>query len=153
MAGVLMLGLFSVSWSAAVVACLLGTIPGRSLSFRVALAAIVVSLGVAIPFAIFSFWVSPIFGEEKLPEGVTPGEWGMVGLYAPHVAQWLGHLLLVAAAYVMRQRLLPQTEPDTRTLKLLVMAAALAIFLVMAVPLSLDWFLFKMVKIYFDLLI
>ena len=147
-----MLGL-SLGWSAAVVACQLGTLPARSFSFRVALAAIVLSPGVAIPFAIATFWVSPIFYEEKLPEGVTPGEWAMVGLYAPLVAQWLGHLLLVVAAYVIRQRLLPETEPDTRTLKLLVMAAALAIILVMAVPLSLDGFLFRMVKISLDLLI
>ena len=77
----------------------------------------------------------------------------MAGLFAPHIVQWLGHTLLVAAAYLIRQRLLPQTEPDTRTLKLLVMAAALAIILVMAVPLSLDGSLFKMVKIYLDLLI
>ena len=63
-----MFGLLPALYSA-IVTGLLGTIPGRSFRYRVALVALVLSAGVAISHFVAHFLVAPIFDETKLPEG------------------------------------------------------------------------------------
>jgi len=137
----------SPAWASALVACLLGTLPGRSFRFRVVLVALVVSVGIAVPFAFATFWIANLFDGNKLPNDVNPGEWAKAGLYFPLLVQWLGHLLMVGVAYFIRQRLLPLGGKDTRTRKLLAFGSALAIVLVVVVPLSFGTDLLNTVRV------
>lgn len=146
-----MFALLAYAWSSAVVTGLLGTLPGRSFRFRVTVVALVLTLGSVMTFAVANFLVGSLVGEEKLPEGVRPGEWAMLGLYLPAVTQWLGLLLMVVVAYFLRLRLLPIEEPDTRERKTLALAAVVAIALIVVIPLSLDGFLLRMIQLSFQL--
>ena len=121
-----MFGLLAYMWSSAVVTGLLGTLPGRSLRFRVTIVALVLSLFSVLSFSVAEFWVRPLFEGTTMPEEVIPGEWALLGIYAPVATQMLGLLFMVAVAYFLRRGLLPPGEKDTRTRKVLVLAAALA---------------------------
>ena len=147
-----MFGLLAYTWSSAVVTGLLGTLPGRSFRFRVIVVALVLSLGSVVSFAVAHFGIASLLGEVKLPDGVNPGNWAMLGLYASAFTELLGFLLMVVVAYILRQRLLPPTEPDTRTRKILVLAAVTAIAFVVVIPLTLDGLLFRMVQVSWQLL-
>lgn len=87
--------LLAYAWTSAVVTGLLGTLPGRTFPFRVSLVAIVLSLGAVLSFSVAHFWVDSLFDGDRLPGGVTPGNWAMLGLYAVALTQVMGFLILL----------------------------------------------------------
>ena len=140
------------AWASAVVSALLGTIPGRSFRFRASLVALVLAVGVVLSYSAAHFLVDPLFSQDRLPEGVRPGDWGMFGLYARALTQLSGYLLMMAVAFLLRGRLLPKRGKDSSSRGMLVLASKLVILLVVVVPLSLDGTLSCMTAQFFRLL-
>ncbi len=111
-------------WAAAVVTAILGTLPGRSFRFRVALVASFVTVSALVASFVPEIWIRPFFDEYGLPEGFTNGDWAKLGLYLAFAVQALVWVITIALAYLLRLRLLPPGEGDNNTRKLLVLASA-----------------------------
>ena len=139
-----MFGLLAYAWSSALVAAMLGTLPGRSFAFRVGIVALFLTAFPVVAFAVARLWVSQLFNQSRLPDGVNAGEWATLGVFVPSLVEIAGFLLMVLAAYLVRSKLLPRDEPDKRVRKLLVLAGAVLVVLVVTVPWSLGGGLLRM---------
>lgn len=116
-------------WAAAVVTAILGTLPERSFRFRVALVGSFVTVGALVASIVPEIWIRPFFNEYGLPEGFTNGDWARLGLYLAFAVQGLVWVFTIATAYLLRLRLLPSGEGDTKLRKLLVLASAILLLL------------------------
>ena len=121
--------MFLEVWASAVVTALLGTLPGRSFRFRVALVASFVTVSALIATYVPWIWIRPFFDEYGLPEGFTNGEWAKLGLYLGVAFKTLIWMFSIALAYWLRHSLLPPGEEDTGNHKLLVLAFTVLLLL------------------------